>query len=70
MKLNPNILKALKSGQMVLLATLLFALILLMAFFPSYSWLIMLIGSLFIVWILAVALASGFENETEILKRK
>lgn len=68
MTINPNILKALKSSQMVLLYILLIAMVILMAIIPAYSWLLMIGGSIFIVAILAVALSSGFENETEIIE--
>lgn len=68
MKLNPNTLKALRSSQMVMLYILLLAMAILMAIIPDYSWLLMLGGSLFIVAILAVALSSGYVNETEIIE--
>ena len=70
MKLNEKILKALQSGQVILLSILLLALIILMAVFPNYSWIMMSVGSIFIILILVVALASGFNNTEEILKDK
>lgn len=70
MKIQDKFFTALKSSQIVLLAVMLFALNLLMAFYPHASWLHMLIGSIFIILILAIVIASGFKNETEILKDK
>lgn len=66
--INENVLRALKSSQMVMLYILLLAMVILMAIVPNYSWLFMLGGSIFIVAILAVALASGYVNETQIIE--
>jgi hypothetical protein len=66
--INENVFKALKSSQMVMLYILLLAMTILMIIVPDYSWALMIGGSLFIVAILAVALASGYENKTEIIE--
>lgn len=68
MKINENFLKALKSSQLVLLAVMLLALFLLMTFYPSASWAHMFVGSIFIIVIQALVIASGFKNETSIIE--
>lgn len=69
MKLNTKLLKALKSAQIVLLAVMLFALNLLMVFYPKANWIHMGAGSIFIIAILVIVLASGFNNNEEILNK-
>lgn len=70
MKFNQKLLKALKSAQIVLLAIMLFALILIMLFYPQASWLHMAVGSIFIILILVVVLASGFNNDEELINKE
>jgi len=70
MKINPKIIKALKSSQIILLAVMLFALNLVMLFYPSANWLHMGIGSIFIIVILVLVIAAGFENDSDVLSRK
>jgi len=70
MKINPKIIKALKSSQIILLAVMLFALNLVMLFYPSANWLHMGIGSIFIIVILVLVIAAGFDNDSDVLSRK
>ena len=70
MKLNPKLLKALKSSQIVLLAVMLFALNLVMLFYPSANWLHMAVGSVFIIVILVLVIAAGFDNDSDVISRK
>ena len=70
MKINPKIIKALKSSQIILLAVMLFALNLVMLFYPSANWLHMGVGSIFIIIILVLVIAAGFDNDSDVLSRK
>lgn len=66
--MNKNVLKALGSAQLIVLALMLVALFLVMLFYPKASWIHQLIGSAFILIIQAVLIASKYNRDEEIVK--
>ncbi len=66
--MNKNVLKALKSAQLVVLALMLTAMFLVVLFYPKVNWIHHLVGSVFILVIQAVLIASNYNRDEEIIK--
>lgn len=70
MKINSKFIKALKSSQLVLMYLYTLVVFILQLFYPDFSAWQFLVGAIFAIILVALIIASGFVNETEIFSRK